>query len=164
MYGAIASAAIAGIAAPIARVATGDPQTALEQIIAIALGEVTGSGTNLGFERLTKRLQHARVTVHPFPIDHRWWPDIVCIAAIELKRLDAQRINTRLPGLGIPSHFGVMADPVSIGGHFSANGELVAIAIGTCFAKPIHRHRGPSRIYMGMPVLPLQTSNSTWPW
>ena len=84
---------------------------------------------------------------------------------MELKRLDAHKINTCLPGLGIPSHFAVMADPVSIGGQFSAHGELVAIAIGTCFANPIRCHRGPSRrIHVGTPVLPLQTSNSTWPW
>ena len=47
----------AGIAAPIARVATFDPQIELEQVVAIALGEVTGSGTDLGFVRLTERLQ-----------------------------------------------------------------------------------------------------------
>ena len=113
------------------------PEPELEQIIAIALGEVTGSGTNAGFERLAARLQHVGVTVHPFPFDKKWWMDVVCISAMKLKRLDAQSMSTCLPGLGIPSHFAVMADPVSIGGAWSPHGELVAIAIGTCFANPI---------------------------
>ena len=56
----------AGIAAPIARPATDDPQIQLEQIVAIALGEVTGSGTCLGFEHLMKRLQHIGVFPYLF--------------------------------------------------------------------------------------------------
>ncbi len=87
----------------------------LEVLVRLALANAVEGDSGQRFERDVERLRLAGVEVGDKCHSRHFTRDVECIASLLLAQLDAVDIQTNLPGLGIPSDFGILLDPVSIG-------------------------------------------------
>ena len=82
----------------------------------------------------------------------RFVQEATALASMVLQQFDAFDFNSPLPGLGIPSDFAILADPVSLGMEVRARHDVL-LAMCLCLSS---RHDG--RLYTPMlsaPAMPL---------
>lgn len=91
-----------------------DELDGLRALVRIAVGNCSERGSHVGFVREAQRLSLAGVHVAGIA-NYEFSRMAVSFAAMVLTQMDAEDFNAILPGLGIPSDFSGLADPVSLG-------------------------------------------------
>jgi len=91
-----------------------DELNGLRALVRVALANSSERGSHAGFMREAQRLSMAGVHVAGIA-NHEFSRLAVSFAAMVLNQMDSEDFNAILTGLGIPSDFSVLADPVSLG-------------------------------------------------
>ena len=128
-----------------------DMDPALQNIVRMALASVVEAQSFQSFARSLQRLRLADANVGSKYGDRRFMAEIIALASLVLQQLDALDFNQPLSGLGIPSDFAVLADPVSIGLSVRARHDVLMV-VCICI---VSRHTG--RMYSPMfssPAMP----------
>lgn len=103
-----------------------DDGIALQNLVRLALSNASEGRSGLAFEREVVRLQLAYGDVGDKNHSRHFARQAEHIAVLLLRQLDAVDFNTPLDGLGVPSDFGLMFDPVSIGvGNYTRTGTVL---------------------------------------
>ena len=121
-----------------------DELNGLRALVRVALANSAERGSHAGFMRETQRLSMAGV--HVAGIANPEFSRLaVSFAAMVLHQMDTEDFNAILLGLGIPSDFSLLADPVSLGvGVRSRHDTLCVICINIisrwtgCSYTPMH--------------------------
>ena len=112
----------------------------LKILVRTALSNAVEGHSGHEYERAVTRLGLCGIPVGGRFSDRRFAREVEFLAAQTLQHLDGHDINGVLPGLGIPSDFGLVIDPVSLGvgsSLFPRHGTILA----TCLTL-VSRHNG----------------------
>ena len=92
-----------------------DRRTAMKNIIRTAIAAAVEGDSFFGYERMLHRMRLASAQVGHRYEDRKFAARILQMAGLVMKQLDAHDLQSRLPGIGIPSDFAVLADAVTMG-------------------------------------------------
>ena len=98
----------------------------LRNLVALAVSNASEGRPLNAFPRDAVRYRLARACVGDRNISARFAQEATSIAGMVLRQMDAMDFNCCLPGLGIPSDFGTLADIVNLGANvFARHGQLL---------------------------------------
>ena len=98
----------------------------------------------LEYERDVMRCELAGASIGTWYRGWRFVQEATALSSMVLQQFDAFDFNSPLPGLGIPSDFAILADPVSLGMEVRARHDVL---LAMCLCLP-SRHAG--RLYTPM--------------
>ncbi len=108
----------------------------MQNIVRLAISNAAEGRSWLCFERDFARYRLAGASVDLQLSGRRWAGEATAIAAMCLAEQNAAEFNEPLPGLGIPSDFAVLADPVAVGDSVMArHGDLLVVCLGIVSAR-----------------------------
>jgi len=100
---------------------------ALANIVRCALASIVEGQSFAAYRRQLQRMKLADGDVGSKYCDRRFATEIIALASLVLRQLDAYDWNQPLPGLGIPSDFAILADPVSLGVSVRARHDVLLV-------------------------------------
>ena len=114
-----------------------DPSTtSMKNAVRLVISSAAEGHAWLCFERDFMRYRLAGATLDVQSCSSRWAGDVTAIAALCLQEQQAAEFAEPVPGLGIPSDFALLADPVSVGDSvMSRHGDLLVICLAIVSAR-----------------------------
>ncbi len=104
-----------------------DVDRALIAIVRLALASVVEGMSFAAYERQLQRMRLSYAMVGTKYCDRRFVTEVIALSSLVLRQLDAYDYSQPLPGLGIPSDFAILADPVSIGLSVRARHDVLLV-------------------------------------
>ena len=117
---------------------TEDVDRTLLTVVRTAVASVVEGNSFLAYERQLQRLRLSDATIGTKYCDRRFVTEVISLSSLVLRQLDAYDYSHSLPGLGIPSDFAILADPVSIGMEVRAKHDVLLVM---CLSL-VSRHTG----------------------
>ena len=111
----------------------------VENAVRMALANIVEGSSAYQYERDIARLGLSGCAVHWRCRSRHFVRDVEHLAGRIIQSLDAADINTPLRGLGIPSDFGILIDPVSIGSSMFARHDTVLMECLSVVSPHTHR-------------------------
>lgn len=124
----------------------------LRNSVRVTLANAVDGGSYMDLCNVLQRMHLAGAQVHMGATGSDYAKVVVAFASMVVSHLDADDFNGDLPGLGIPSDFGILADPVSLGVGVLARHDTVCVTC-LCIAS-----RWTGRMYTPMhsaPAMPI---------
>ena len=118
-------------------------QQSVENAVRMSLANIVEGSSGLQYERDIARLGLSGCAVHWRCRSRHFVRDVEHLAGRIIQSLDAADINTPLRALGIPSDFGILIDPVSIGSSFWARHDTVLMECLSVISPHTHRIHTP---------------------
>ena len=115
----------------------------VENAVRMALANIVEGCSGLQYERDVARLELSGCVVHWRCRSRHFVRDVEHLAGRIIQSLDAADINTPLGALGIPSDFGILIDPVTIGSSRFARHDTVLMECLSVVSPHTHRIHTP---------------------
>ena len=114
-------------------------QQSIENAVRMALGNLVEGNSGLQYERDIARLELSGCVVHGRCRSRHFVRDVEHLAGRIIQSLDAADVNMPLRSFGIPSDFGMLIDPVSIGSSMFARHDTVLMQCLSVVSAHTHR-------------------------
>ena len=115
----------------------------IENAVRMALANIVEGSSGLQYERDIARIELAGCNVHGRCRSRHFVRDVEHLAGRIIQGLDAVDVNMPLRSLGIPSDFGILIDPVSIGSSMFGRHDTVLMQCLSVVSARTHRIHTP---------------------